>query len=304
LHFGLVSYFAFRISYFMTRYLVLGARGQLGRDLCPRLPGEVIGVGRDRADLTQPHTLQAILQETQPQIVVNCAAYNFVDRAESEPEAAFAANAFGVRALAAECAQQNATLVHFSSDYVFGLKSRHIGPCKERDAPGPINVYGSSKLAGEYFVRALCPRHFVIRTCGLYGVWGAGGKGGNLVETMLRLQKTGKPLRVVCDQVCTPTYTADLAEAVVNLIGTDKFGLYHLTNSGSCSWHEFALRIFALAQIPVTIEPISSAEYGAAARRPNHSVLDHRAYSKLGFPALRPWAGALAAYLQERTQRM
>ena len=288
----------------MIRYLVLGALGQLGRDLCPRLPGEVIGVGRDRADLTQPHTLQASLKEAQPQVVVNSAAYNFVDRAESEPDAAFAVNAFGVRALAEACANQDATLVHFSSDYVFGLNSRHAGPWKEKDAPGPINVYGSSKLAGEYFVRALCPKHFIIRTCGLYGVWGAGGKGGNLVESMIRLQKTGKPLRVVCDQVCTPTYTADLAEAVVELIGTDKFGLYHLTNSGSCSWNEFAQHIFALAGIPVTIEPISSAEYGAAARRPNYSVLDHRAFCKLGFPALRPWPAALAAYLQERTQRM
>ncbi|HLW68428.1 MAG TPA: dTDP-4-dehydrorhamnose reductase [Gemmataceae bacterium] len=288
----------------MARYLVLGARGQLGRDLCPRLPGEVIGVGRDRADLTEPHTVQAILKETQPQVVINCAAYNFVDRAESEPEVAFAINAFGVRALAEACAKEDATLVHFSSDYVFGLKSHRVGPWKEKDAPGPISVYGSSKLAGEYFVRALCPKHFVIRTCGLYGVWGAGGKGGNLVETMLRLQKTGKLLRVVCDQVCTPTYTADLAEAVVKLIGTDKFGLYHLTNSGSCSWHEFALRIFTLAGIPVTMEPISSTEYGAAARRPSYSVLDHRAYCKLGFPALRRWPEALAAYLQERTQRM
>jgi dTDP-4-dehydrorhamnose reductase len=288
----------------MIRYLVLGARGQLGRDLCPRLPGEVIGVGRDRADLTQPHTLQAILKEAQPQVVINCAAYNFVDRAESESDAAFAVNAFGVRALAEACAKQDATLVHFSSDYVFGLKSRHVGPWKVRDAPGPINVYGSSKLAGEYFVRAICPKHFIIRTCGLYGVWGAGGKGSNLVETMLRLQKSGKPLRVVCDQLCTPTYTADLAEAVVKLIGTDKFGLYHLTNSGSCSWHEFALRIFVLAGITVTIEPISSAEYGAAARRPSYSVLDQRSYCKLGFPALRPWPEALAVYLQERTQRM
>ena len=140
-----------------------------------------------------------------PDVVVNCAAYNFVDKAESEPDAAFAVNAWGVRDLARVCRDLDCVLVHFSTDYVFGLDSGRARPYAETDAPGPVSVYGLSKLAGEYLVRALCPRHFVIRTCGLYGVWGSGGKGGNFVETMLRVAGQGKPLRVVDDQICTPS---------------------------------------------------------------------------------------------------
>src|SRR5262249_37139911 len=190
----------------------------------------------------------------------------------------FGVNAMGVRTLAAACGNLGGTLVHFSTDYVFGLGANRTEPWKETDAPGPVSVYGLTKLAGEFFVRSICPKHFVIRTCGLYGAWGVGGKGGNFVETMLRLQKEGKPLRVVSDQFCTPTYTVDLAEAVANLTTTDKFGLYHLTNSGSCSWHEFASTIFFLQELAVQVAPITSAEYGAQAQRPAYSVLDNGAY--------------------------
>src|SRR6266851_3859431 len=196
------------------KYAVLGAAGQLGRDLCPRLAGTVVPLGRDRADLTRPEQLRSTLAELRPDVVVNCAAYNFVDRAESEPEAAFAVNVWGVWSLAAICRDLGCVLAHFSTDYVFGLDSGRRTPYRETDAPGPVSVYGVSKLAGEHFVRAICPRHFVLRTCGLYGVWGSGGKGGNFVETMRRVAAQGKPLRVVHDQFCTPTYTVDLADAV------------------------------------------------------------------------------------------
>jgi dTDP-4-dehydrorhamnose reductase len=166
-----------------------------------------------------------------------------------------------------------------------------------------VSVYGLSKLAGEYLVRSICPRHFVVRTCGLYGVWGSGGKGGNFVETMLRLAGQGKPLRVVADQVCTPSYTADVAAATASLIATGRYGLYHLTNAGSCSWYDFAAAIFELAGVPADLSPISSREYGAAARRPGYSVLGKGAYEALGLPPLRPWREALAAYLEERRTR-
>jgi dTDP-4-dehydrorhamnose reductase len=280
-----------------VRYAVLGAAGQLGRDLCPRLAGEVHALPRDRLDLTQPEAVQATLQGLRPDVVVNCAAYNFVDRAESEPEAAFAVNAWGVRALARACGDLGCTLVHFSTDYVFGLDEGRAVPYRETDAPGPVSVYGLSKLAGEYLVRALCPRHLVIRTCGLYGVWGSGGKGGNFVETMLRLAGQGKPLRVVADQVCTPSYTADVAAATADLVAAGRQGLCHLTNAGACSWHDFAAAIFELAGVPADLTPIRSAEYGAAARRPRYSVL-----APTGAP-LRPWREALAAYLQERRDK-
>jgi dTDP-4-dehydrorhamnose reductase len=286
-----------------VKYAVLGAAGQLGRDLCPRLAGEVTALTREQADLTRPDALRAVLHELRPDIVVNCAAYNFVDRAESEPDAAFAVNAWGVRALALVCRDLGCTLVHFSTDYVFGLDETRRTPYQETDAPGPVSVYGLSKLAGEYLVRSICPRHVVIRTCGLYGVWGSGGKGGNFVETMLRLAGQGKLLRVVADQVCTPSYTADVAAATAALLQAGRPGLYHVTNAGACSWHELAAAIFELAGVKANLTAITSAEHGAAARRPAYSVLAREAYERLGLPRPRPWREALAAYLEERRCR-
>jgi dTDP-4-dehydrorhamnose reductase len=218
-----------------VRYAVLGAAGQLGRDLCPRLPGEVVALTRDRADLTKPEALRAALDGIAPDVVVNCAAYNLVDKAESEAPAAFAVNAWGVRDLALWCRDRGRLLVHFSSDYVFGADKDFRSPWTEADVPGPVSVYGLSKLAGEYLVRAICPSYLVLRTCGLYGVWGVGGKGGNFVETMLRKAREGKPLRVVADQVCTPSYAADVAGATVALLAAGRQGLYHVTNAGACS---------------------------------------------------------------------
>jgi dTDP-4-dehydrorhamnose reductase len=285
------------------RYVILGAAGQLGRDLGPRLPGEVIPLNRQLADLTFPQTLRTALTELHPDVVLNCAAYNFVDRAETEPEAAFAVNGWGVRNLALVCRDLDIMLVHFSTDYVFGLDSGRSTPYAEEDLPGPLGVYGLSKLAGEYLVRALVPRHFVIRTCGLYGVWGSGGKGGNFVETMLRLAQQGKPLRVVADQVCTPSYTIDVATAAAALIQTEEHGLYHLTSAGSCSWYEFARTIFEQAGVKASLSPTTTREYGSPARRPVYSVLANAGCSGVGVPLPRPWQEALAAYLEERQRR-
>jgi dTDP-4-dehydrorhamnose reductase len=284
-------------------YAVLGASGQLGRDLCPRLPGEVIALTRDRVDLGRPETVQAMIRDLRPDIVVNCAAYNFVDRAETEPDAAFAVNAWGVRALATACREADCTLVHFSTDYVFGLDETRQTPYRETDAAGPVSVYGLSKLAGEYLVRSLCPRHFVIRTCGLYGVWGSGGKGGNFVETMLRLAGQGKPLKVVADQTCTPSYTVDVANATAALVQTGRHGLYHLTNAGSCSWFEFARTIFRTAGVAANLSPTTSRDYGAPARRPGYSVLAPTGSDGLGLPPMRSWPDAVAAYLGERQRK-
>jgi dTDP-4-dehydrorhamnose reductase len=286
-----------------VKYVVLGAAGQLGRDLVPHLAGEVSALTREQADLTRPEMLAEALDEVHPDVVINCAAYNFVDRAEQEPQAAFAVNTWAVRSLAEWCGRVGCVLVHFSTDYVFGLDTLRHTPYFEADSPGPLSVYGLSKLAGEFFVRALCPRHFVVRTCGLYGVWGSGGKGSNFVETMLRLAGQGKPLRVVADQVCTPSYTADVASAVADLVPTERFGLYHLTNAGSCSWHELAQAIFQDAGVRADLAAITSQEYGAAARRPSYSVLDTAACATVLGHALRPWREALAAYLQERRHK-
>src|SRR5579883_2875705 len=192
------------------KYAVIGAAGQLGRDLCPRLKGDVFPLSRAEAELTNADLVRATLSSLKPDVVINCAAYNFVDKAEAEPAAAFDVNAWGVRNLATACRDLDCALVHFSTDYVFGLDADRGTPWTEADAPGPVSVYGLSKLAGEYQVRSICPRHFVVRTCGLYGLHGSGGKGGNFVETMLRVAGQGRPLRVVADQVCTPTWTVDL----------------------------------------------------------------------------------------------
>jgi len=295
-----------KLGGFFVRYAVLGAAGQLGRDLCPRLPGEVVAIrrtGSPAIDLARPNSLPALFDQVRPNVVINCAAHNFVDKAESEAQDAFAVNTWGVRELARLCGQRDCLLVHFSTDYVFGLDESRRQPWTENDAPGPVSVYGLSKLAGEYFVRSLCPRHLVIRTCGLYGVWGSGGKGGNFVETMLRLASNGKPLRVVDDQICAPSYTVDVADAAVALLAAGRPGLYHVTNAGACSWHEFAQTIFELAGVRADLEPIPSSVYAALARRPAYSVLDNAGLRELGQPQPRPWREALAAYLLERRQK-
>jgi dTDP-4-dehydrorhamnose reductase len=283
--------------------VVLGASGQLGRDLCPLLSGEVIPFGRAEADLTDAVRLREALSGLRPDTVINCAAYNFVDKAETEPEAAFAVNAWGVRSLAMICRELESTLVHFSTDYVFGLNEGRCTPLTEDDPPGPVSVYGLSKLAGEYLVRSICPKHFVIRTCGLYGVWGSGGKGGNFVETMLRVAGQGKPLRVVNDQRCTPSFTLDVAMASVTLIASKAYGVYHLTNAGDCTWYGLAREVFNLSGVTADITPITTGEFGATARRPGYSVLSNQKASRRGGELPRPWQEALAAYVAARGRR-
>jgi dTDP-4-dehydrorhamnose reductase len=283
--------------------VVLGSAGQLGRDLVASLPGQVIALTRADADLNDEIQLRACLIAHRPDYVINCAAFNLVDRAESEPLLAFGVNAWAVRSLAEICRDLDATLVQFSTDYVFGLDSTRNRPWKETDAPDPLSTYGLSKLTGEYWTRMICPRHFVIRTCGLYGLSGHGGKGRNFVETMLRMADDGKPLRVVNDQRCCPSFTVDVAKATCDLIETGKFGLYHLTNAGECTWFEFATEIFRQVGIHADLSPIASAEYAAPAKRPKYSVLDCGAAISHGNSPLRSWTEALADYLAHRAKQ-
>jgi dTDP-4-dehydrorhamnose reductase len=283
------------------RFGVLGAAGQLGSDLCPRLPGEVVPLSRAEIDLTRHETMLEGVAGLD--VLINCAAYNFVDRAETESEAAFAVNAWGVRALARACERAGVRLVHFSSDYVFGLDAERTTPRSEADPPGPVNVYGLSKLAGEYLARAECPGALVIRTCGLYGTRGSGGKGRNFVETMLRLSREGKPIRVVNDQCLTPSYTVDVAATTVSLISARAEGLYHVTNAGDCTWYDFAREIFERSGLKPNLTSITSTDLGAAAKRPAYSVLGSVKLDSLGLHPLRPWSDALGAYLLEREGR-
>ncbi len=288
------------------RIAVLGAAGQLGRDLCPRLAslGEVVPLSRADIDLDEPNTIAPAVAALRPAVFVNCAAYNFVDKAESESGTAFLVNTQGVSCLALACREVGAKLVHFGTDYVFGWDETRDAPYAETEmAGGPVNVYGRSKQVGEGNVQLTSPQNLLIRTCGLYGVWGSGGKGGNFVETMLRLAGEGKPIRVVNDQRCTPSYTADVADATVQLITRGATGLYHVTNSGDCTWYEFAAEIFRQSGLKPDLTPITSAEYGAPAKRPAYSVLSTaKLVAFLGSP-LRSWPEALAAYLVERRSK-
>jgi dTDP-4-dehydrorhamnose reductase len=230
--------------------------------------------------------------------VINTAAYHRVDDIEDQPERAFAVNATGVRNLAVVCRELEATLVHISTDYVF---SGRLGrPHREDDPVDPLNVYGVSKVAGEMLLRQAWPRHFIVRSCGLYGVTGSAGKGGNFVETMLRLAADGRPLRVVDDQVLTPTSTAVLAEQLAALCRTEAYGTYHATCQGECSWHGFAAEIFTRAGLQVQLSGQTTAEAGSRALRPSYSVLENRALDRLGLDVLPPWEEALARYLRER----
>jgi dTDP-4-dehydrorhamnose reductase len=287
--------------------VILGAAGQLGRDLVAAFAaaGEtVVPLTHADVDIRDTPRVRARLAELRPRCVINTAAYHQVDACEEHVEDAFAVNALAVRALALICREIDATLVHFSTDFVFGgVRTR---PNEEFDLPLPESVYATSKLAGEHFARTYCPRHLVVRTCGLYGHGGSRSRGGNFVDKMLALAAEGRPLRVVADQIVTPTFTPDLASAVRRLLeheaggGPDFYGIYHITNGGHCSWYDFAAAIFAEAGVRANLAPTSTAENPTPARRPSYSVLAHRHWRRLGLPELRPWREALRAYLAGR----
>jgi dTDP-4-dehydrorhamnose reductase len=233
-----------------------------------------------------------------PHCVINTAAFHKVDLCEDEPETTFAVNEGGARNLAEAAEKIGALMVQLSTDYVFD--GEKTSPYVESDEARPISVYGKSRLAGERAVAASCRRHLIIRTCGLYGLAGRVSKMGNFVETMLRLAEQGKPLRVVSNQVCTPTSARELARKMLPLIHAGAQGLFHMSNTGECSWFQFAQEIFRLAGVQADLKPVTSEEYAAKARRPKYSVLDNRALRQAGFAEFNPWAKALSEYIASR----
>ena len=278
---------------------LIGADGQLGSDLLNLLPTAMcFPLYYPDFDITQPSKTRDVLQSLAADVVINTAAFHRVDECEDRPQEAFGLNALAVRNLALICREQDAVLVHFSTDYVFDGRKRT--PYVEEDEPGPLSVYGVSKLAGEYFVRTLCEKYFLIRTCGLYGMAGCREKGLNFVELMLHLEQTGRPLRVVDDQWVTPTSTEELAARILELLGTERYGLYHMTNEGQCTWYEFAREIFSLVGRAADISPIDSQAYKAKARRPAYSVLENRGAKALGLTGFSPWREALKSYLKKK----
>jgi dTDP-4-dehydrorhamnose reductase len=275
-----------------VRALVVGAAGQLGREVVTLLGADVAWAG-DRAeiDVTDGGAVASLLDRVRPDVVFNATAYNRVDAAEAEPGAAFAVNSVAPHLLARASHDVGALLVHYSTDYVFdGTASR---PYREDDTPRPLGVYGASKLAGETLASAAGAGHLVIRTSGVLGRGGSEQKGGSFVERIVARARAGEPLRVVSDQVFAPTCAADLARASLALVGAGARGLFHVTNAGSCSWHDLACAALAVAGLEASVEPISSAELTLPARRPPYSVLSCEKYLSLGLPPLRQWREAL-----------
>ena len=270
------------------RILITGAGGQLGLELKELLPGqghEVVALGRKELDITDASAVAQTLEHHAPDLVINAAAYTNVDGCETDVEAAYRVNSLGPRNLAVNCEHFGCALLHVSTNYVFDGEEED--PYEPFDLPNPRSVYAKTKLDGEEYVKHFCSRWYVVRSAGVYG------EGHNFVRTMLRVGRERDSLKVKDDEYVSPTYARDLAEGIVGIIGSGLYGLYHVTNAGSCSWYEFAQEIFTLSGVEVEVHPVPSSEYSLPASRPANGVL-----STLGSPALRHWREALADYLE------
>lgn len=280
------------------KILILGAKGMLGHELEKAFAGEGYELtlwDREELDITDQAAVDRQVKELGPQVIINAAAYTAVDKAESEPELVYKINGYAVGNLAQAAKDTDALFVHFSTDYVFDGEN-HLGYKENYSAKNPVTVYGKSKKLAEQLIEDIAPRYFVIRTQWLFG---ASGK--NFIETMLRLAGEGQELKVVNDQFGSPTYAKDLAGRVREMMEENRpSGIYHVTNSGTASWYDFALEIFRQAGLSPVVRPVKSEEFAAAAKRPTYSMLIN---TKL--PPLRSWQEGLKGYLIEtgRIQR-
>lgn len=280
------------------KIILTGSNGQLGTDLRKALQGhDVVETVFETLDVSDAAAVRGLIAKEKPDVFLNTAAFHRVDDIESDAKRAFAINALAAHTLALACRDADVALMHISTDYVFDGAKR--APYVESDIPNPLSAYGASKLAGELLIRNTWPKHMIIRSCGLYGTAGSMGKGGNFVNTMLRLAREGKNIRVVDDQVCTPTFTQDLAAQINTLIGAKQYGTFHMTSDGSCTWHEFAAEIFRLAGLAPNLQPATSAEFKFPATRPPYSVLENAHLKQLGLDHMRHWKLALADYMEE-----
>lgn len=287
------------------RIAVLGGNGQLGEDITAafRAEGdEVTSLTHQDLEVESKDSILERLEAARPEIVVNTAAFHHVEKCEADPARSFAVNAVGARNLATASHALGARMFHISTDYVFdGLKR---SPYTEDDLPLPLNVYGNSKLAGEYFVRAENPRHFVVRVSGLYGSHPCRAKGNlNFVELMLKLSRERDEVRVVNDEFVSPTPTVEVARQLVVLSRTSDYGLYHATSEGGCSWYEFAQAIFQLSGARVKLEPARPGEFPAKVARPKYSVLENAALKRSSRNIFVHWRKGLEQYLLRQTIR-
>lgn len=273
------------------KILILGSRGMLGHELTEVFRGqhELTLWDRDEIDISDKNDVNKKITELNPDIVINAAAYTAVDDAETNNEIAYKVNGYAVGYLCGVCKDINSLFIHFSTDYVFDGKNKE-GYNEDHPAKDSLNEYGKSKLLGEKMISDINPRHYLVRTSWLFGK-----SGKNFIETMLRLASEGKDLKIVDDQVGSPTYAKDLAQKVKELVESKKpYGIYHITNSGTCSWYEFAKKIFELAGVSPRIQPVGSDQFPAPAKRPSYSILINTKLSKL-----RDWQQALEDYLVE-----
>lgn len=283
---------------------VIGANGQLGRDTVAAFAShgdEVFPLTHADVELSDIDSVSIRLKELGPQLVVNTAAMHHVEKCEREPEKAFAVNGLGSRNLALVAHDIGATLMHVSTDYVFdGAKG---APYVESDAPNPLNVYGNTKLSGEYFVRCSSERHFVLRTSAIYGRSPCRAKGGlNFIELMFKLAKEKGQVRVVDSEVVTPTSTSELARQMVALSRAESFGLYHATAEGSCSWYEFAREVFNFTGTRVNLQVAGPNEFPAKVARPKYSVLENLGLKREKLNVFKPWQEGVREYLYSTPQ--
>lgn len=277
------------------KILVTGITGQLGYDVVAELNRRhiaCVGVGRKEFDITDVLATRAYILGYKPDVVIHCSAYTAVDKAEEEPDLCYAVNVAGTKNIAQACKEIDAKMIYISTDYVFpgtGDKFYEVD-----DATGPTNVYGKTKLLGEKAVQSILSKYFIVRIS-----WVFGKNGKNFIKTMLRLGKEKAQLTVVADQIGSPTYTADLAPLLCDLAMTDKYGVYHATNEGVCSWADFAIEIMAQAGLHCIIKPIPSSEYPTKATRPLNSRMSKEKLVQNGFHKMPVWQDALNRYLKE-----
>lgn len=282
------------------KVVVIGSTGQLGSYLLSEAPQkwEIIGLSHADIEVKDYWEVRELLEEIKPDIVINTAAYHNVEKCEENPEEAYAVNAFGARNVATVCELMRCTVVYISTDYVFDGEKE--SPYIEYDQPNPLSVYGKSKLAGEYETKMVNERHYIVRTSWFFGKSGSRSKKGNFVLTMLKLSSERNEIRVVNDQVGSPTYTKYLARQIYELLKKGvPYGTYHVSNQGETSWYGFANRIFEISGKEVKVVPISSDEFPSKVRRPKRSVLDNFNLKLLGLDIMPHWEEALKEYLVE-----
>jgi dTDP-4-dehydrorhamnose reductase len=288
-----------------VKVVVIGANGQLGRDVSTAFlaAGDVVEpLGHDDVDVASAESVKSSLSHSQPDIVVNTAAFHQVEKCEADPALAFAVNSLGARNVAQITDSLGAKLLHISTDYVFDGKKQT--PYTEQDPAAPLNVYGNSKLSGELFVRCTNPHHFVVRVSAIYGSNPCRAKGGlNFIDLMLKLSREREEVRVVDDEFVTPTPTIEIARQLVVLAGTSEFGLYHATAEGSCSWYEFARAIFDLSGTKVRLERACSGDFPAKVPRPKYSVLENAGLKSRSLNIFGHWKEGLKNYLEDRGQQ-